>query len=78
MKTPGEIWNYCMKTGEKRLVKKQKVKNYRRSNWYKQERVWAEARDGTKIPITILYRRYDATKHNEYKRMLGNVLNYTI
>ena len=69
MKTPSEVWNYNMRTKEKRLVKKQVVKNYFNSPWIKQKRVWAEARDGTKIPITLLYRRWDVNKKNEYKRM---------
>lgn len=69
MKTPQEIWNYNMATKEERLVKKQKVKYYSDSRWIKNERVWAEARDGTMIPITLLYRKYDINKNNDYKRM---------
>lgn len=69
MKSPSEVWNYNLKTHEQRLVKIQEVKNYFSSNWIKQKRVWAEARDGTKIPITILYNPYSANKRNKYKRM---------
>ncbi len=69
MKTPTEVYNYHMRTEERRLVKKQEVKNYFGGGWIKHERVWAEARDGTMIPITLLYRRWDVKKRNNYKRM---------
>jgi len=69
MKKPNEVWNYHMRTQEKRLVKRQKVNYHFAGKWIKNELVWAEARDGTKIPITLLYRSYDASKRNQYKRM---------
>ncbi len=69
MKDPSEVWNYNMRTKEQRLVKKEVVKNHFTGRWIKHERVWAEARDGTMIPITLLYRRWDANKNNKYKRM---------
>lgn len=69
MKLPNEVWNYNMRTQEKRLVKKNQVNYFWGSRWIKNKRVWAEARDGTMIPITLLYRPYDAKKKNTYKRM---------
>ncbi len=69
MKTPSQAWNYNMRTQEKRLVKKTAVKNYNEGNWIKNKRVWAEARDGTMIPITLLYPSYGINKNNSYKRM---------
>jgi protease II len=69
MKSPNEVWNYNMRTEESRLVKKQQVNYYFDSKWIKNKRVWAEARDGTMIPITLLYRPYDIKKKNNYKRM---------
>lgn len=69
MKSPAEVWNFNMRSREQRLVKKQKVKYHYAGRWIKNERVWAEAADGTMIPITLLYRRWDAGKKNEYKRM---------
>lgn len=69
MKSPSEVWNYNMTTGEQRLVKKQEVKNIFSSTWMKQKRIWAEVRDGTKIPITILCNPYSLNKRNKYKRM---------
>lgn len=69
MKMPREVWNYNMRTDEERLVKKQQVNYHFAGNWIKNKRVWAEARDGTMIPITLLYRKWDVNKHNDYKRM---------
>lgn len=69
MKTPAQVWNYNMRTKEERLVKKEVIKNFYSGKWIKNERVWAEARDGTMIPITLLYRGYDIHKKNNYKRI---------
>jgi protease II len=69
MKSPAEVWNYNMSTNEKRMVKRQVVKNHYAGKWIKNERVWAEAADGTMIPITLLYNRWDAHKKRRYKRM---------
>lgn len=69
MKMPSEVYNYNMRTKEERLVKKTIVKNYYTGSWIKNKRVWAEARDGTMIPITLLYPAYGVNKHNNYKRM---------
>ncbi|MEM9052295.1 MAG: S9 family peptidase, partial [Bacteroidota bacterium] len=69
MKIPNEVWHYNMRTQEQRMVKKQEVKYHFAGKWIKNERVWAEARDGTMIPITLLYRSFDASKRNDYKRM---------
>lgn len=69
MKLSGEVWSYNMRTEEKRLVKKVQVNNFFNNRWIKNKRVWAEARDGTMIPITLLYRPYDVKKKNSYKRM---------
>lgn len=69
MKTPTRVYRYNMSTKEKRLVKSQKVLNYYQSRWIKQKRVWVEARDGVKIPVTLLYSPSAIWKDNKYKRM---------
>lgn len=69
MKVPSQVWNYHMETKEKRLVKKQVIKNFFAPFWIKQKRVWATAKDGTEIPITLLYSSYSANKNNQYKRL---------
>ena len=69
MKSPSEVWNYNMETGDKRLVKRTPVKNYRKSKWVKNKLVWAEAKDGTLIPITLLYSNSSKYEVDEHKRM---------
>jgi oligopeptidase B len=43
-------------TGERTLLKRTPAPNYDPSN-YVTERVWATARDGTKIPVSLVYRK---------------------
>ena len=55
-RTPPSTYEYQMATKERRLIKQQEVLGgFDREN-YKTERRWATARDGTKVPISILYR----------------------
>jgi len=54
--TPYSIFDYDMNTGKSTLLKETEVPGgFSRSN-YKSERVFATASDGTKIPISIVYR----------------------
>jgi len=68
MKTPSTIYRMNLSTLEKRKVRQDTVKNFRASKWIKQRRVFAKARDGEEIPITILYRKYLKNNKNELKR----------
>ncbi|MEN3326559.1 MAG: oligopeptidase, partial [Acidobacteriota bacterium] len=55
--TPGSIFDYDMNTGKSTLLKQTEVPGgFDRTN-YKAERVFATASDGTKIPISIVYRK---------------------
>ena len=46
-----------MRTGERKLLKEQPVLGgFDRAN-YVTERLWATARDGTKVPVSVLYRK---------------------
>lgn len=55
--TPNSIYEVNLRSGEKRLLKQQEVLGgFDRAN-YQTERVWAEARDGTKVPVSLLYRK---------------------
>ncbi len=54
--TPGRIYEVNSKTGERRLLKQIPAPGYDPSN-YVTERVWAAARDGTKIPVSLVYRK---------------------
>jgi len=54
--TPYSVFDYDMNTGKTTLLKETEVPGgFSRSN-YKSERVFATAADGTKIPISIVYR----------------------
>ncbi|HSD46350.1 MAG TPA: S9 family peptidase, partial [Pyrinomonadaceae bacterium] len=55
--TPTSVFDYDMKTGQSTLLKQQEVPGgFDRTN-YQSERVFATASDGTKIPISMVYRK---------------------
>ena len=56
--TPGSVIDFNMKTKEKEVKKEQQVLggNFDKEN-YVEERIWATATDGTKIPISVVYRK---------------------
>ena len=54
--TPPSVFDYDMNTGKTTLLKQQEVPGgFDRAN-YKSERVFATASDGTKVPMSIVYR----------------------
>ena len=55
--TPGTQYLYNLKTGEKKLLKQQKVGGNFNPELYETRRLWATATDGTKIPISLVYRK---------------------
>ena len=58
MATPASIIDFNMKTKEKEVMKEQQVLgNKFDKNNYIEERVWATAQDGTKVPISMVYRK---------------------
>lgn len=58
MGTPSSVIDFNMKTKEKEVKKEQQVLGgkFDKKN-YIEERVWATAEDGTKIPISMVYRK---------------------
>jgi oligopeptidase B len=58
MKTPSSVIDFNMKTKSKELKKEQQVQggNFDKNN-YIEERIWAPAKGGTKIPISMVYRK---------------------
>jgi oligopeptidase B len=57
MVTPNSTFDYDMNTGKATLLKQQEVPGgFDRTN-YKSERVFATASDGTKVPISLVYRK---------------------
>lgn len=55
--TPSSVYDYDMETKEKKLMKEQEViGGYNKGN-YVTERIFATAKDGTKIPISLVYKK---------------------
>ncbi|RZJ30356.1 MAG: S9 family peptidase [Flavobacterium sp.] len=58
LSTPPSVIDFNMKTKSKEVLKEQEVLGGKfDKNNYKEERVWATAKDGTKIPISLVYRK---------------------
>lgn len=55
--TPSSTFDYNMNTKEKKLLKQQEVVGDFDPNNYKAERLYATARDDTKVPISLVYRK---------------------
>ncbi|KRG70397.1 S9 family peptidase [Pseudoxanthomonas dokdonensis] len=53
--TPATTYELNTETGERKLLKQQPVLGYDPSR-YTTERVWVEARDGTRVPVSVVYR----------------------
>lgn len=55
--TPASTFELNVKTGERRLLKEQPVLGgFDKAN-YVTERLWAAARDGVKVPVSLVYRK---------------------
>jgi oligopeptidase B len=54
--TPGGIYHYNISNNQKILVKQKEVTGYDPKK-YVQERIFATARDGSKVPISIVYKK---------------------
>jgi len=58
MATPSSVIDFNMRTQEKKVLKEQAVLGGKfDKNNYVEERIWATATDGTKVPISIVYRK---------------------
>ncbi|HCQ12962.1 S9 family peptidase [Flavobacterium sp.] len=58
MATPSSIIDFNMRTKEKIVLKEQEVLGGKfDKNNYIEERIWATATDGTKVPISMVYRK---------------------
>ncbi|HZH69047.1 MAG TPA: prolyl oligopeptidase family serine peptidase, partial [Flavobacteriaceae bacterium] len=56
--TPTSVIDFNMKTKEKKVLKEQEVLGGKfDKNNYESERIWATADDGTKIPVSIVYKK---------------------
>jgi len=58
MTTPTSVVDFNMETREKTVLKEQEVLDEKfDKNNYLSERIWATAKDGTKIPVSLVYRK---------------------
>ncbi len=57
MTTPASVFDYDMNGKEKKLMKEQPVLGGFKKGEYVTERVYAVARDGVKVPISIVYKK---------------------
>jgi oligopeptidase B len=55
--TPGSVYDYDMQTRKLTLLKEQEVVGDFDKNNYHTERLYATARDGVKVPISLVYRK---------------------
>ena len=56
MTTPATTYELNVQTGERRELKQQPVPGYNPAN-YVTERVWVTARDGVKVPVSLVYKK---------------------
>jgi oligopeptidase B len=57
MVTPASTYDYDMNTRERKLLKQQPVLGGFDAKNYESKRIWATARDGVKVPISLVYRK---------------------
>ena len=55
--TPATVYELDLNSGETRLLKQSKVMGEFNSSDYQSERVWVTARDGVKVPVSLVYRK---------------------
>ncbi|PYT03573.1 MAG: oligopeptidase B, partial [Acidobacteria bacterium] len=55
--TPSSVYDYDVKTGKSELLKQQPVLGGYDPMLYKSERVYATAPDGTKVPVSLVYKK---------------------
>jgi oligopeptidase B len=53
MLTPSKTVDLNLETGEETVMKEQQVPGYDKSK-YQEERIWATAKDGTKVPVDVI------------------------
>ncbi|MBV9669645.1 MAG: S9 family peptidase [Acidobacteriales bacterium] len=55
--TPPSVYDYDTRTAHSQLMKQQEVPGGYDPSQYASERLWATARDGTKVPVSIVYKK---------------------
>ena len=57
MVTPPSVYDYDMNTRQRKLLKQQEVLGGYDAKNYEAKRIWAVARDGVKVPISLVYKK---------------------
>lgn len=57
MITPNSVYDYDMNTRQRKLLKQQEVLGGFDAKNYEAKRIWSVSRDGTKVPISLVYRK---------------------
>ena len=57
MVTPPSVYDYDLSTRERKLLKRQEVLGGYDPSRYEARRVWAVARDGTKVPVSVVHKK---------------------
>ncbi|WP_085297465.1 S9 family peptidase [Cognaticolwellia mytili] len=62
--TPGSLFEFDLATGERKLLKQQKVLGGFNKDNYQSERLFITARDGVEVPVSLVYRSDSFKKDN--------------
>ncbi|HSB10062.1 MAG TPA: S9 family peptidase [Blastocatellia bacterium] len=57
MVTPSSVYDYDMNTHQRKLLKQQEVLGGYNAKNYEAKRIWAVARDGVKVPVSLVYKK---------------------
>jgi oligopeptidase B len=57
MVTPSSVYDYDMTTRQRKLLKRQEVLGGYDPSKYEAKRIWAVARDGVKVPMSVVHRK---------------------
>jgi oligopeptidase B len=57
LSTPGTEYLYNLKNGRKKLLKQQKVGGGFNASLYETKRIWSVSTDGTRVPVSLVYRK---------------------
>jgi len=55
--TPDAVYDYNMRTHETKLVRQQAIPDGYQSSGYETKRIYAVAKDGSRIPVTLVYKK---------------------
>ena len=71
MVRPETIYDYNVLTGENKLIHQKKLAVPFNSDQYHQERIYIPARDGIKVPVSLLYKKSLFKKHSNPLYLYG-------